>query len=154
VDRRPPARSLHLDLGAAARRPERGGARAARRETAVPVAPSPAAAAPTGPIAPEAPVAIPAGAIYACVAGSGEKHTITAIEFAPKLAALCARHPEMGPCQYEREGCRRHSGRVFAANGQEITRAVEADYDRKVTRIRMRADDAPLRSAPNLPHAA
>jgi hypothetical protein len=97
--------------------------------------PSPAIAAPTEP-----PVAIPAGAVYACVVGSGDKRTVTAIEFVPKVAALCAKHPEMGPCQYEREGCRRHGGRVYAANGQEITRATEADYDRKVMRIQMRAD--------------
>ena len=106
----------------------------------VPSAPSPALAARTVPVAPESPVAIPAGAIYACVVGSGEKRTVTAIEFFPKVAALCAKHPEMGPCQYEREGCRRHGGRVFAADGKEITAATEAEYDRKVTRIRMRAD--------------
>ena len=105
----------------------------------VPPAPSPTTA-PTVPAAPESPVAIPAGAIYACVVGSGDKRTVTAIEFVPKVATLCAKHPEMGPCQYERDGCRRHGGRVFAANGQEITRATEADYDRKVMRIRMRAD--------------
>jgi len=99
-----------------------------------PATPSPA------PTAPEAPVAIPAGAIYACVVGAGEARTVTAIEFAPKVAALCAKHPETGPCQYEREGCRRHGGRVFAADGKEITAATEAEYDRKVTRIRFRAD--------------
>jgi hypothetical protein len=106
----------------------------------VPPPPSPAIAAPTVPVAPEPPLVIPAGAIYACVVGSGEKRRVTAIEFVPKVAALCARHPEMGPCQYEREGCRRHGGRVFAADGKEITAATEAEYDRKVMRIRMRAD--------------
>ena len=94
----------------------------------------------TVPVAPEPPVVIPAGAIYACVVRSGDKRTVTAIEFVPKVAALCAKHPEMGPCQYEREGCRRHGGRVFAAGGREITAATEAEYDRKVMRIRMRAD--------------
>ena len=43
--------------------------------------------------------------------------TQTAIEFAPKVGALCKRHPEMGPCQYERDLCRRSGGRVFASNG-------------------------------------
>jgi hypothetical protein len=85
-------------------------------------------------------VAIPAGAIYACVVGSGDGRTVTAIEFVPKVAKLCAKHPEMGPCQYERDGCRRHGGRVFAADGKEITAGTEAEYDRKVMRIRMRAD--------------
>ena len=46
----------------------------------------------------------------------------------------------MGPCQYEREACRRSGGRVFAADGTEITAATEAEYDRKVARIRLRAD--------------
>jgi hypothetical protein len=107
-----------------------------------PLAPAPpqALAAPTVPGAPEPPVAMPAGAIYACVVGSGDMRSMTAIEFVPKVAALCAKHPEMGPCQYEREGCRRHGGRVFAAGGREITAATEAEYDRKVMRIRMRGD--------------
>jgi len=107
-----------------------------------PVAPAPpqALAAPAVPGAPEPPLTMPAGAVYACVVGAGEKRSVTAIEFAPNVAALCARHPEMGPCQYEREGCRRHGGRVFAAGGKEITAATEAEYDKRVMRIRMRAD--------------
>jgi hypothetical protein len=95
---------------------------------------------PTVPATPEASVAIPAGAIYACVTDSGDKRSVTAIEFVPKVAALCSKHPEMGPCQYEREGCRRNGGRVFAADGKEITRATEAEYDKKVLRVRFRAD--------------
>ncbi len=102
--------------------------------------PSPALAAPTVPVVPQIPVVLPAGAVYACVVGAGDTRTVTAIEFVPKVAALCAKHPEMGPCQYERDGCRRHGGRVFAADGREITAATEAEYDRKVLRIRMRAD--------------
>jgi hypothetical protein len=103
-----------------------------------PVPPPPPSAAPTAPAEP--PVAIPAGAIYVCVVGSGEQRRITAIEFVPKVAALCAKHPEMGPCQYEREGCRRSGGRVIAADGKEITKATEAEYDRKVMRVRFRGD--------------
>jgi hypothetical protein len=108
-----------------------------------PVPPPPAPAAPTAPVvpvAPEPPVAIPAGAIYVCVIGSGEQRSVTAIEFVPKVAAVCAKHPEMGPCQYEREGCRRNNGRVYAADGQEITKATEAEYDRKVMRVRFKAN--------------
>ena len=56
------------------------------------------------------------------------------------MLALCKRHPEMGPCQYERDLCRRSGGRVFAANGQEITRQIEDEYDRKVMRARFRAN--------------
>ena len=98
----------------------------------------PPPAAPTVPV--EAPVAVPAGAVYVCVVGSGDQRRITAIEFVPKVAALCAKHPEMGPCQYEREGCRRSGGRVIAADGKEITKATEAEYDRKVMRVRLRGD--------------
>jgi len=53
---------------------------------------------------------------------------------------LCKRHPEMGPCQYERQACRRSGGRVFAASGEEITLATEAEYDKKVLRARFRAN--------------
>jgi len=88
----------------------------------------------------EAPVAIPAGAVYGCALGSGDERRVTAIELAPRVAALCSKHPEMGPCQSEREGCRRSGGQVFAADGTEITAATEAEYDRKVARIRLRAD--------------
>lgn len=103
-----------------------------------PVAPPPPPAAPT--VSAEPPVAIPAGAVYVCVVGLGEQRSVTAIEFAPKVAALCAKNPEMGPCQYEREVCRRSSGRVFAADGKEITKATEAEYDRKVMRLRFQAN--------------
>ena len=53
---------------------------------------------------------------------------------------MCRRHPEMGPCQYERELCRKSGGRVYAADGTEITLATEAEYDRKVMRVRFRAN--------------
>jgi len=51
---------------------------------------------------------------------------------------LCARHPEMGPCQYERNVCRNSGGRVYAAGGVEVTLQMEAEYDRKVMRVRIR----------------
>ena len=86
------------------------------------------------------PIVIPAGAVYACVVDSAGERQITAIELAPRVAALCAQNPEMGPCQYEREVCRRSGGRVFAADGKEITKAAEAEYDRRVLRARIRAD--------------
>jgi hypothetical protein len=40
----------------------------------------------------------------------------------------------------KREGCRRNNGRVYAADGKEITRATEAEYDKKVMRVRFRGD--------------
>jgi hypothetical protein len=74
------------------------------------------------------------------VAETGGQRRETVIEFEPKVAELCRKHPEMGPCQYEREVCRRSGGRVYAANGVEITNATEAEYDRKVMRVRFRAN--------------
>ncbi|HTI46360.1 MAG TPA: hypothetical protein VMB76_07365 [Casimicrobiaceae bacterium] len=85
-------------------------------------------------------IQVPAGLLYVCATDVGGESRQIGIEFSPKVHALCARHPEMGPCQYERDVCRRSGGRVFAANGQEITAATEAEYDRKVTRVRFRAN--------------
>ena len=96
------------------------------------------ASAPQSTAAPAEPlVAIPAGAVYACVVDSAGERQVIAIEFVPKVAALCAQNPEMGPCQYEREICRHSGGRVFAADGKEITKATEAEYDRRVLRARI-----------------
>jgi len=85
-------------------------------------------------------VAVLPGTLYICVVESKGERQQTAIEFAPKVAELCRKNPEMGPCQYERETCRRSGGRVFTADGSEITRAIEAEYDKKVMRVRFRAD--------------
>jgi hypothetical protein len=89
---------------------------------------------------PPAPVEVPLGALYVCVVDRDGVRRQTAIEFAPKVGALCARHPEMGPCQYERNVCRRAGGRVYAANGDEITMATEAEYDKKVLRVRFKSN--------------
>jgi plasmid stabilization system protein ParE len=78
--------------------------------------------------------------LYTCVTDGADRRKQTAIELEPKVASLCARHPEMGPCQYEREVCRKSGGRVFAQGGQEITRRTEDEYDRKVMRVRFRAN--------------
>ena len=82
---------------------------------------------------------MPTGAIYVCVSAPPALAQ-TAIEFAPSVGDLCRRHPEMGPCQYEREACRRSGGRVFAADGSEITRKTEDEYDKHVMRIRLRSN--------------
>jgi len=107
----------------------------AASESPAPATPIPAPQSMGTPAKPA--VAIPAGAVYACVVDSGGERQVTAIEFAPKVAALCAQNPEMGPCQYEREICRHSGGRVFAADGKEITKATEAEYDRRVLRARI-----------------
>lgn len=83
---------------------------------------------------------MPADTQYFCVTDGKGGRQQTAIEFAPDVAALCRRHPEMGPCQYERNRCRAIGGRVFAADGAEITRATEAEYDKKVMRARFRSN--------------
>jgi hypothetical protein len=105
-----------------------------------PVASIAPSARPAPPTAPATPVVVPADAIYVCVVDQGGTRHQTVIEFVPKVHQLCRRHPEMGPCQYERNVCRSAGGRVFAAGGQEITMATEAEYDRKVMRVRFRAN--------------
>jgi len=102
-------------------------------ETPAP-APSPAPA-PAPPV-----VNVPADALYVCAVQRNGQWQQTAIEFAPKVGDLCKRHPEMGPCQYERNNCRARGGRVFAAGGVEITMQTEAEYDKKVMRTRFRAN--------------
>jgi len=100
-----------------------------------PAPPSTTAAAPTIPA-----IVVPPGVIYVCVTGSGSALSQTAIEYIPKVDALCRKHPEMGPCQYERNACRGKGGRVFAADGSEITMATEAEYDKKVRRVTFKAN--------------
>jgi len=105
--------------------------------------PEPAPAKPSvATVAParEPAVVVPPGVIYVCVSESGGVRTQTAIEFVPKVGAMCAKHPEMGPCQYERDVCRRSGGRVYAAGGVEITAQTEAEYDKKVMRVRFKAN--------------
>ena len=112
---------------------ETGGAAVVRR--AVPESP---AASP--PAAASAPIVLPPDAIYVCVTDTDGVRQTTVIEFAPKVHALCAKNPEMGPCQYERNACRGRGGRVYAANGVEITMQTEAEYDKKVMRVRFKSN--------------
>ena len=102
---------------------EAAGAAVVRRPLPEPVAPVPpvAATAPGRPLVPAPPVVVPA-------------------EYVPKVGAMCVKHPEMGPCQYERDVCRRSGGRVYAAGGIEITLLTEAEYDKKVMRVRFKAN--------------
>ncbi len=86
------------------------------------------------------PIVVPAGAIYVCVSEANGVRRITIIEFAPKVHELCSKSPEMGPCQYERNVCRGSGGRVYAANGTEITMQTEAEYDKKVMRVRLKSN--------------
>ncbi|MEP6941757.1 MAG: hypothetical protein ABI981_02410 [Betaproteobacteria bacterium] len=100
----------------------------------VPVIPSTPAAAPTAQPA----IVVPANTLYVCVVDADGVRKQTAISFAPKVEELCKKHPEMGPCQYERNVCRSAGGRIYAANGTEITMAHEAEYDKKVLRVRFK----------------
>jgi hypothetical protein len=110
--------------------------------TPLPETPIPATETPSGKlIAPPAPaIVIPPNAQYVCVTDAKGQRQQTVIEFVPAVASICLKHPEMGPCQYERNACRRSGGRVFAAEGKEITMATEAEYDKKVMRIRFKAN--------------
>lgn len=83
--------------------------------------------------------AAPPASLYRCRVVKGGQASFLAIEFSAKVEALCRRHPEMGPCQYEREACRRSGGRVFDAKGEEITRKTEAEYDKRVLRLKFRS---------------
>lgn len=82
----------------------------------------------------------PPGTIYVCVTEVAGQPRQTAIEFSPQVVALCRKAPEMGPCQYAREACRSNGGRVFTVDGTEITRQTEAEYDKRVMRIRMKSN--------------
>jgi hypothetical protein len=123
-------------------------ARATPAQAAVaPVVRTPLTTQPLPPTAPEtgtskavAPVVVPPNTLYVCVVDTQGVRQQTAIEFTAKVGALCRQHPEMGPCKYERNACRRGGGRVFAANGVEITPLIEADYDKRVLRVILRAD--------------
>ena len=116
----PQTEARHVDGAAVERRP-------------LPASPPPALAPAAQPA-----IVVPPNTLYVCVAHVGGVRKQTAIEFAPKVGELCAKHPEMSPCQYERNACRRSGGRIYAANGVEITMATEAEYDKKVMRVRFK----------------
>lgn len=105
--------------------------------------PLPAPDTEKAPAPPMVPVVVPPNTQYVCVVDAQGVRQQTAIEFTPKIGTLCRMHPEMGPCKYERNVCRRSGGRVFAANGMEINQLTEADYDRRVLRVVFRADEGP-----------
>jgi hypothetical protein len=86
------------------------------------------------------PVVVPPNTLYVCVTDAQGVRQQTAIEFSPKVGTLCRKHPEMSACKYERSVCRRSGGRVFAANGLEITQLTEMEYDKRVLRVVFRAD--------------
>jgi hypothetical protein len=107
-------------------------------ETPIPATPETTPGSPAP--APEPAIVLPPKAQYVCVSDVGGQRQQTVIEFSPKVTSLCLAHPEMGPCQYERNACRRSGGRVYASGGKEITMATEAEYDKKVLRIRLKSN--------------
>jgi hypothetical protein len=115
-----------------------------------PIAPTPAPAPDTDKAAapPFGPVIVPPNTLYVCVIDTQGVRQQTAIEFSPKVGALCRKHPEMSACQYERNICRRSGGRVFAADGMEITQLTELEYDKRVLRVIFRADEAAATKLP------
>jgi hypothetical protein len=110
--------------------------------------PPPAADAEKLSAPPLAPVVVPPNTLYVCVIDTQGVRQQTAIEFSPKVGALCRRHPEMSACQYERGECRRNGGRVFAADGTEITQLTELEYDKRVLRVIFRADEGAATKLP------
>lgn len=78
----------------------------------------------------------PAGPLYYCEAAGARQPIV----YETRVDNICRRHPEMGPCQYERDQCRAKGGRVYTARGEEVTLAVEAEYDKVVRRVRFQAD--------------
>ena len=102
------------------------------------VAPPAAKAQPAAPARAAMPsLDFPPGPLYVCAVGGAK----TTIEYEPRVESLCRRHPEMGPCQYERDACRAKGGRVYTQRGEEVTMAVEAEYDRVVMRVRFQGDN-------------
>jgi hypothetical protein len=90
---------------------------------------------------------LPPGPIYACDAGG----TRTPIVFPGNVESLCRRHPEMTACQYERDQCRKRGGRVYTAKGDEVTPAVEAEYDKRVYRVTFQGDGPAPKRQPGQP---
>lgn len=82
---------------------------------------------------------LPPGPIYVCETADVREP----IALPSNIESLCRRHPEVGPCQYERDACRARGGRVHTSAGEEVTAAVEAAYDERVRRVRFQADSAP-----------
>jgi hypothetical protein len=85
--------------------------------------------------APLAAIVAPPNTQYVCVSETNGVRQQTSIEFSTKVADVCRKHPEMGPCKYERDGCRSGNGRVYTANGVEITKQTETEYDKRVMRV-------------------
>ena len=86
------------------------------------------------------PSVTPSGATrYECVRGAQGAESRAAIAFPENSGRICARFPAMGPCQYERNACRSAGGRVIRFDGIEITKEVEHEYDKQVTRFRLNA---------------
>ena len=104
------------------------------QETAPPAVGGEATKTPSA-YAPLAAIVIPPNTQYVCVRETNGERQQTSIEFSTKVANLCWKHPEMGPCKYERDICRRSNGRIYAANGVEITKQTEAEYDKRVMRV-------------------
>ena len=106
--------------------------------------PAPSPASPPAPV--PAPVALPdmnlpPGPVYACETGGAREP----IALPANIESLCRRHPEMGPCQFERNACRSRGGRVYTSGGEEVTADVESLYDERVRRVRFQADAEPAK---------
>ena len=84
---------------------------------------------------------LPPGPVYVCETGGAREP----IALPANIESLCRRHPEMGPCQFERNACRSRGGRVYTSGGEEVTADVESLYDERVRRVRFQADAEPAK---------
>ena len=87
------------------------GAAVVRLPIPEPVQPTTPAGPGPGNAAPPADIVLPPNTQYVCVSENNGVRQQTSIEFSPKVAVLCQKHPEMGPCKYERDACRKSNGR-------------------------------------------
>jgi hypothetical protein len=78
------------------------------------------------------------GAIYVCVTELAGQTQQRAIELAPEVAKLCRKAGNGS--RHTGATCRRRGGRVFTVDGTEITLQTEAEYDRRVMRVRMKSN--------------
>lgn len=76
---------------------------------------------------------------YQCLSSNNTGGTSAPIVLPENTLRVCSRFPAMGPCQYERDACRAKRGRVIRFDGVEITKEVEAEYDKQVQRFRLNA---------------
>ena len=81
----------------------------------------------------------PAGPLYVCVTETGGVRREAPIEFPPNVGALCAKHPEMEPSGIRAQRLpEQRWARLRRRRGRNWTLQMEAEYDWKVIRVRIK----------------